>query len=235
MNATARTLSHRLTSRFSQRFAQRFAPLFALSGLVLLAGCVTSARVATAPAHPATVVVAPPPPPAVIVQPAYVPQQNDAYVSVVLDRDVVYVGGYTYLWIVGADGHRHRHLYGRGDLRGEVLHRRTELHAVMARNDGHLPMQHPHSVAPGQRVHVTMDPHAMPPRGAHAQPHRPVVASASAHGAGRPPAHDTHDAHGGPHHAAPTRNASANGHRHPETSPKAPASPRFAGSPPHAG
>lgn len=222
MNATHRALSHRLTS------------LLALGGIVLLSGCVTSARVATAPARPQAVVVAPPPaPPAVVVQPVYVPQQNDAYVSVVLDRDVVYVGGYTYLWIVGADGHRHRHRYGRGDLRGEVLHRRAELRTVMARHDGHLPMQH--AAAPGQRVHVTMDPHAMPPRGGRAQPHRPVMASAAGHGAGHPPAHDAQDAHGGPHHAAPTRNADANRHRHPDTHPNAPAAPRFAGSPPHAG
>lgn len=220
MNATTRALPHILTS------------ILALSGIVLLCGCVTSARVATAPARPATVVVAPPPPVVVVAQPAYVPQQNDAYVSIVLDRDVVFVGGYTYLWIVGADGHRHRHLYGRGDLRGEVLHRRAELRTVMARNEGHLPMQHARMGPPGQRVHVTMQPHAMPPPGGRPQP-QAAHSHAPAHET--PMAHDGHDGHGGPHHGpAPTRNAAANRHR-PESHPNAPAAPHFAGTPPHAG
>lgn len=234
-NATTRAPHPILASAFA---------LTALTGAVFLSGCAANARVAAAPARPATVVVAPPPaPPAIVEQPAYVPQQNDAYVSVVLDRDVVYVGGYTYLWIADADGHRHRHLYGRGDLRGEVLHRRAELRTVMARNDGHLPMQHARMTPPGPRVHVTMQAHGTPPHGARAQQAAHEVHAAHA-------AHETHaarevhaarDAHdgarrGGP---APMRVASANVHRHPESHPRShpavPGSPRFAGSPPHAG
>ncbi|WP_091996647.1 hypothetical protein [Paraburkholderia lycopersici] len=189
---------------------------FALLGTLLVAGCVTNARVAAGPVR-ATTVVAAPPPPVVIAQPAYVPQPYDAYVSVALDRDVVYAGGSTYIWITGPDGHRHRHYYGRGDLRGEVRHRRAELHVVMAHNEGHLPMQRARMAEPA-RVRVAMQPHGAPPHGY------------------RPP-HEAHEAHRAP--PAPGRNASASAnaghHRRPDDHPNAAPAPRFAGQPPHAG
>ena len=202
-----------------------FALLGTLAGTLLIGGCISSPSVATAPARPTTVVAAPPPPPSpvVVAQPVYVPQPYDAYVSVVLDRDVVYAGGNTYIWITGADGHRQRRYYGRGDLRGEVLHRRAELRVVMAHNEGHLPMQHPR-VPESQRVRVTMQPHGTPP---HAAP---------PHGY-HPPAHTAQ--HRPP--PAPGRNANANAnantghHRHPDGHPNAAPSPSFAGQPPHAG
>jgi hypothetical protein len=155
----------------------------------------------------------------VVAQPVYVPQPYDAYVSVALDRDVVFVGGSTYIWITGPDGHRHRHYYGRGDLRGEVLHRRAELRVVMAHNEGHLPMQRPHMADPHERVRVSMQPHAAPPRGNRPPP------------GGRPPARVAQ------HRPAPVPNRSADaGHkRHPDGHPNAAPAPRFAGQPPHAG
>ncbi len=206
--------------------------LFAsLAGTLLISGCVSSPRVATAPAHPTVVVAAPPPPPppVVVAQPVYVPQPYDAYVSVVLDRDVVYAGGSTYIWIVGPDGHRQRRLYGRGDLRGEVLHRRAELRVVMARNEGHLPMQHAR-VPESQRVHVTMQPHGAPPHGMPPHGNRPQPG-------GHAPVHTA--AHRPP--PAPNRNQNANAsanaghHRHPDGHPNAAPAPRLAGQPPHAG
>jgi len=200
-----------------------FALTGTLLGTLLVSGCVTDARVAAGPVH-ATAVVAAPPPPAVIAQPVYVPQPYDAYVSVVLDRDVVYVGGSTYIWVVGPDGHRHRHYYGRGDLRGEVLHRRGELRAVMAHNDGHLPMQRAHMAEPPERVRMTMQPHAAPPHG-----YRPAPG-------GHPPAHVVHQPPPAPGRNV-NANANANGasHHRADGHPNAAPSSRFAGQPPHAG
>jgi hypothetical protein len=202
-----------------------FALLGTLAASLLVSGCVTSPRVATAPARPTAVVAAPPPPPPVVAQPVYVPQPYDAYVCVVLDRDVVYAGGNTYIWITGPDGRRQRRYYGRGDLRGEVLHRRAELRVVMAHNEGRLPMQHPR-VPESQRVRVTMQPHG-------ARPH-----AAPPHG-NRAPAHTAQ--HRPP--PAPGRNTDANAHanantghhRHPDGHPNAAPAPRFAGQPTRAG
>lgn len=207
MNATLRALP------------TAFALTGTLLGTLLISGCVTDARVAAGPVRATAVVAAPPPPPPVVIaQPVYVPQPYDAYVSVALDRDVVYVGGSTYIWITGPDGHRHRRYYGRGDLRGEVLHRRGELRAVMAHNDGHLPMQHAREPDRHARVRVTMQPHAAPARG-----HQPP--------GGRPPAHAAQ--HRPP--PAPSRNANAGHPRHPDGHPNAAPAPRFAGQPPHTG
>ncbi len=197
-----------------------------LAATLLISGCVSGPRVATAPARPTTVVAAPPPPPSpvVVAQPVYVPQPYDAYVSVVLDRDVVYAGGSTYIWIMGADGHRQRRYYGRGDLRGEVLHRRAELRVVMAHNEGHLPMQHARMPEP-QRMRVTMQPHGAPPHGYRPQP------------GGHPPAHTAQrrppTASG--RNANTSANANAGHHRHPDGHPDGTPAPRFAGQPPHAG
>ncbi|WP_246257613.1 hypothetical protein [Pararobbsia alpina] len=81
----------------------------------------------------------PSPPPPVVVEEAYQPTPNDIYISTVVDRDVVFVGGNTYIWVVGPDGARHRRLYAHGDHRNEVFHRRDELHKVMMNHGGHLP------------------------------------------------------------------------------------------------
>jgi hypothetical protein len=197
----------------------------ALANALLLAGCITSAHVATGPARATAVVAAPPPPPPVVVaQPVYVPQPYDAYVSVALDRDVVYAGGSTYIWVTGPDGHRQRRLYGRGDLRGEVLHRRSELRVVMAHNEGHLPMQHARMAEPPARVRVTMQPHGAPPHATPPHGYRPPPG-------GHPPAHTAQ--HRPP--PAPNRNADAGHHRHPDGHPNAAPAARFAGQPPHAG
>jgi hypothetical protein len=81
----------------------------------------------------------PPPPPPVIVEEAYVPGPNDVYIAAVEERDVVFVGGDTFVWYVGPDGHRHRRFYAHGDHRHDVFARLDELHRVMAHHDGHLP------------------------------------------------------------------------------------------------
>jgi hypothetical protein len=81
----------------------------------------------------------PPPPPPVIVEEAYVPGPNDVYIAAVEERDVVIVGGDTFIWYVGPDGHRHRRFYAHGDHRHDVFARRDELHRVMANHEGHLP------------------------------------------------------------------------------------------------
>jgi hypothetical protein len=147
--------------------------LGALISTLLLSGCVTDARVAAGPARVNAVAVAPPPPPppaVVVAEPVYVPEPHDAYISVALDTDIVFVSGNTYIWYVGHDGRRYRHFYGHGDLRGEVIHRRGQLRLVMAHHGGHLPMQKVHAAMPPAR-------HAVPPHQAHpvahpaAQPH----------------------------------------------------------------
>ncbi|WP_321817144.1 MULTISPECIES: hypothetical protein [unclassified Paraburkholderia] len=202
-----------------------FVPL----SVALLSGCVTHTQVVAAPARP-VVVAAPPPAPVVVGAPAYVPEPHDAYVSVALDRDVVYVGGMTYIWFVGPDGQRHRHYYGRGDLRGEVFHRRAELRNVMAHHDGHLPMQQ----------HAFVEP---PPRAPHGpRVHVEMVSRPGGHGAPRPmPRAETHpqphpharsETRQAQHHApAPSRNAADHGRRLPNAHP-GDAHP-MAGSPRH--
>ena len=81
----------------------------------------------------------PPPPPPVVVEEVYQPMPTDIYVSTVVDRDVVFFGGNTYIWVVGPDGVRHRQFYTHGDHREDVFHRRDELHRVMMNHGGHLP------------------------------------------------------------------------------------------------
>jgi len=182
----------------------------ALAAFAALAGCVTSEQqISAAPTRPrpqpAVVAVQPPPPPppAVIVRtpapppPVYVSAPSDVYIAGVVDRDVVFVGGSTYLWVVGPDGQRHRHFYARGDRRAEVFRRREHLRAEMAHRGGHPP------------VHAAMPPHR--------DEHRPP-----AHG-GRPAyARDAHrpDRHDGPpvRHAeqrpqGPARVAQQRGHQ----------------------
>lgn len=135
--------------------------LSALATTLLLSGCISDTRVAAGPVRANAVVAAPPPRPVVIAEPVYVPEPHDAYISVALDNDIVFVGGNTYIWYVGHDGRRYRHFYGRGDLRGEVLHRRSNLRLVMAHHEGHLPMQKVPMPPPerhGMRAHAGRTP-----------------------------------------------------------------------------
>ena len=147
----------------------------ALAATLTLSGCINDTRVAAGPVRANAVVAAPPPPPpaVVVAEPVYVPEPHDAYISVALDTDVVFVGGDTYIWYVGHDGHRYRHLYGHGDLRHEVFHRRAQLRLVMAHHQGHLPMQQVHAAAPPARGAQP----ARPPRPTQAHqppPHKPM-------------------------------------------------------------
>jgi hypothetical protein len=64
------------------------------------------------------------------------------YISAALDTDIVFAGGSTYIWVVGSDGHRHRHLYGRGDRRQEIFRRRDNLHSMNAHRGEPPPMHY---------------------------------------------------------------------------------------------
>jgi hypothetical protein len=104
----------------------------------------------------------PPPPPPEVVEEAYQPMPNDVYVSTVVDKDVVFVGGSTYIWVVGPDGVRHRRLYAHGDHREDVFRRRDELHKTMMSHGGHLP---DHAIAahgPAEHPHAMAQNHPMP-------------------------------------------------------------------------
>jgi hypothetical protein len=63
-----------------------------------------------------------------VVDEVYQPMPNDIYISTVVDHDVVFIGGNTYIWVVGPDGARHRQFYTHGDHREDVFRRRDELH-----------------------------------------------------------------------------------------------------------
>ncbi|MEX3809562.1 hypothetical protein AB3X96_04690 [Paraburkholderia sp. BR13439] len=142
-----------------------------------LAGCATSGQgqLVSAPNRPTEATVT-----------AYQPLPTDVYVANVVDRDVVFVGGDTYIWVVGRDGVRQRQFYAHGDRRAEVFHRREELRRVMASHDGHLPGYPGDARAPLARPagpSPAMAAHGEPPR-AHrhaAGPLRPARVTA-AHG-----------------------------------------------------
>ncbi|MCC8391514.1 hypothetical protein LJ656_02855 [Paraburkholderia sp. MMS20-SJTR3] len=135
------------------------ALLASAAAATLLAGCATNeqGQLVIDPNRVNQVIVsALTPPPAVVVEsePVYQPMPTDMYVANVVDRDVVIVGGDTYIWAVGPDGIRHRQFYAHGDHRAEVFHRREELHHVLANHDGHLPAhgfggEHPREGHPG--------------------------------------------------------------------------------------
>ncbi|SEI67314.1 hypothetical protein [Paraburkholderia diazotrophica] len=156
----------------------------AITALAALAGCVTSEQqISAAPARPRPAVVAvQAPPPAVVVRapapvpvgpPVYVSAPSDVYIAGVMDRDVVFVGGDTYLWVVGPDGRRHRHFYAHGDRRAEVFRRREHLRAEMAHRGGHAPS---HAVVAHRDTHAPHRPErreGAPARHGSAEHHRP--------------------------------------------------------------
>jgi hypothetical protein len=113
-----------------------------LAASLVLGGCVTDPQgnLVLDPNVSAsfTAAMAPSPQPEVD-EVAYEPMPYDANIAVVSDRDVVFVGGSTYIWVNGPDGIRHRQLYAHGDHRADVFHRREELHNVIARHEGRLP------------------------------------------------------------------------------------------------
>ncbi|WP_256702000.1 hypothetical protein [Burkholderia sp. SRS-W-2-2016] len=187
------------------------ALLASAAGATLLAGCATNeqGQLVIDPNRVNQVIVsALTPPPAVVVEPVYQPMPADVYVANVVDRDVVIVGGDTYIWAAGPDGIRHRQFYAHGDRRAEVFHRRDELHHVMASHDGHLPAHgfggerpgegHPGGAHPplgrpgGPAPGPMMAGHGQPPSPAptmagHPQPqHADMRADMHAAGPGRP-------------------------------------------------
>jgi hypothetical protein len=66
-----------------------------------------------------------------VVREELIPERNDVYIAAATDRDVVYLGGDTYIWVTDADGQRRRHFYAHGDRRREVFHRRDNLRSTM--------------------------------------------------------------------------------------------------------
>jgi hypothetical protein len=123
------------------------ASLTAIACATIFAGCATNeqGQLVVDPNKVneviASVLTPPPPPPPepVVVEEAYEPMPTDIYVSTAVDRDVVFMNGDTFIWVVGPDGVRHRHFYAHGDHRADVFHRRDELHRVMMNHGGHLP------------------------------------------------------------------------------------------------
>jgi hypothetical protein len=111
----------------------------------LLAGCATNeqGQLVIDPNKVNSVIataLAPSPP--VVVEEAYQPLPTDVYVANVVERDVFVSGGDTYIWVAGPNGVRHRQFYAHGDHRADIVHRRDELHRVMANHEGRLP-DHP--------------------------------------------------------------------------------------------
>lgn len=148
--------------------------LASIACVASLAGCVTS-PVAHGPNNVNVVAAGaapplPPPPPVVEV---YQPMPFDVTISAVLDRDVVFVHGDTFIWFVGPDGRRHRQFYAHGDHRADVFHRRDELRTVMAHHGGHLP---DHPIGGHGPVTRVGGPLAAPQK--HAMPGHPRVAHA---------------------------------------------------------
>lgn len=119
---------------------------------------ITNALTPQQPQPVAVVATAP-----VVVEDDYAPVPTDAYVAMAADRDVVIVGGDTYVWVVGANGKRERHFFAHGDHRDDVFRRREELHTVMAHHDGHLP---DHAIGGGhgpEGMHGAPMAHGVPP------------------------------------------------------------------------
>lgn len=134
----------------------------AFAGTLAFSGCAYQLPLAYQPVPPPAMAITEQAP-MVVAEPGYVAAPSDVYISSAVDTDVVFIGGYTYVWYVGPDGLRHRHLYGRGDHRAEVFHRREELRVVMAHHEGHLPMPGHDRVFPGHMVgHPTVTPHPVP-------------------------------------------------------------------------
>ncbi len=127
------------------------ASIAGIASALYLTGCVTrgqggdSSQPVVQPTRVAAIVSAPPPP-HVVAQPVVVeevmPDPNDEYVTAASDNDVVFIGGSTYIWVTGPDGQRHRHFYGNGDRRREVLLRRDNLRSVVTHLSRQPSMSH---------------------------------------------------------------------------------------------
>jgi hypothetical protein len=170
---------------------------------IALTGCVTDPQgnLVMAPNVAATIsaVMTPAPQPEAEV---YEPMPYDANVAVVADRDVVFVGGTTYIWVTGPDGIRHRQFYAHGDHRADVFHRRDELHNVMARHDGRLPDHAMRSAPMGGPAHMAGQPQQ---HGGPGAPGAPVVAHAMGPQSAAMASHGPNMT--SPHPAAPSRPA----------------------------
>jgi hypothetical protein len=70
---------------------------------------------------------------------SYSPGEDDAYLPYVTDSDVVLIGGDTFIWFVGPDGHRYRRFYAHGDHRADVFQRRAQIRAYGGGQRGGYP------------------------------------------------------------------------------------------------
>ncbi|HEY1608368.1 MAG TPA: hypothetical protein VGG24_03815 [Paraburkholderia sp.] len=141
------------------------AVLATLASTAALAGCATDGQgqLVFDPTKVNAVITATLAPQPVVVEEVYQPMPTDVYVSGVVDSDIVILHGDTYMWVRGADGVRRREFYAHGDHRADVMHRRDELHAVMARHGGRLPdhpIGHPGVARPNRMAPVA---HAQAP------------------------------------------------------------------------
>jgi hypothetical protein len=121
-----------------------------------------SVAVVAVPVAPRTTVATRP-----VVVEELVPETNDAYISAAVNADIVFVGGSTYIWAIGPDGHRHRHFYGHGDRRREVFARRDNLRSVTVHRTGHPPANYANRDAARRRedAHRQQLAHGGPPHG----------------------------------------------------------------------
>jgi hypothetical protein len=218
--------------------AAPIAVIAAIAGALDLTGCVTTTGQGHAAAQPvaqparATVVVAAPPPPprapaVVVARPVVreelMPEHDDVYISAALDRDVVFVGGSTYIWVTGPDGRRHRHFYGRGDRRQEVFRRRDNLHSVAAHHAGHPPPHHAprddecrrEAIRRAQQARVAAaQDHGHPPErhlAANERPHHPDAHPQPVPGHSRPSSHEVSAARAAREHQPSNGNAAMQG------------------------
>ncbi|MGF6595741.1 hypothetical protein P3T23_000448 [Paraburkholderia sp. GAS448] len=156
-------------------------PIAGIACALSLGGCVTTGegRVAAQPVRTTAVVAAPmrpgPPvaPPQPVVREELMPERNDVYVATATDRDVVYLGGDTYIWVTDAGGRRRRQFYAHGDRRREVFHRRDNLRSAMVS---------PREVHPVVR-HAGDDHHREEPH--HREPMRAAATDEHRHEPGR--------------------------------------------------
>jgi hypothetical protein len=151
------------------------------------------------------------------------PERDDIYISAALDRDVLFVGGSTYIWVTGPDGQRHRHFYGHGDRRQEVFRRRDNLHSVTAHRGGHSSPHYAHrdddrrgdAIRRAQQAHaVAAHDYGRPPErhlAANERPHRPNGHHPPAPGQNRSSVHEAAAEHPGHQHRPETGNAAAPG------------------------
>jgi len=169
---------------------RRVLPITGIACALMLGGCVTTAPgpVATQPAHTGVVMAAPAPasPPVAAPQPVVheelIPERNDIYIAAANDRDIVFVGGNTYIWIAEAGGRRRRLFYGHGDRRQEIFRRRENLRSAMVSpHGGHAVAHYAHDDHRRSEPHHPQQMHAVAMREHGHEPTHHVAANDRGH------------------------------------------------------